>query len=436
MRSIFAFTGTMADAQHGALALQEAGALDAFVTTFAWQSNGRANHLINKLPSPLSEKILRQLGRRSINGIDPGLVHRFPWHELVRTLVSRAGSAVIADKVWDRMSHQFDEVVSRRYVPHAQAVHSFEYIALKTFERAKACGVARVLHLPSLDSRAFQEIKAREKHAWPDLISKNDSYFDARFEQRQERRQREIELADLIITNSSLTARSHIKAGANADKVFAVPLAAPSCIADIKDLDQRRPLKVLWAGNFSLGKGAHYALEAWRQLDAGPFATLDVYGSVQVPERLLKSAGDTVKFHGSVPQSHLFKAYMNADVLFFPTLSDGFGLVVAEAMAHGLPVITTDQAGAADLVTPMNGMTVQAASSAALTDALRWCLDNRDLLAGMRHHALATAKGRQWQDYRQDLIATLDRGLRQAGYSPEYGHIARSPADSGGIPNA
>ena len=103
---------------------------------------------------------------------------------------------------------------------------------------------------------------------------------------------------------------------------------------------------------------------------------------LNLSDRFLESKMEAVVFHGSVPRTTLFNAYEDADVLVFPTLSDGFGMVVAEAMAHGLPVITTDQAGAAVLVTADNGLIVPAADPKSLADALRWCLDNRDRLAG------------------------------------------------------
>ncbi len=41
----------------------------------------------------------------------------------------------------------------------------------------------------------------------------------------------------------------------------------------------------------------------------------------------------------------------------------------------------------------------------------------------MRFHALETARGRQWSDFRRDLIVALDKGLRQAGYSPAFKHL-------------
>jgi glycosyltransferase involved in cell wall biosynthesis len=185
---------------------------------------------------------------------------------------------------------------------------------------------------------------------------------------------------------------------------------------------------VLWAGTFSLRKGAHYLLDAWRLLGAGSNVRLHVYGQPQLPRQQSAQASDSITFHGSVAHPVLFAAYRSADVLVFPTLSDGFGQVVTEAMAHALPVITTDRAGAADLVSPDNGLIVPAADARALADALQWCLDNRERLRAMRHHALSTARRRQWPDYRGDLIAALEKGLRRAGYSPSFHTAATSMA--------
>jgi hypothetical protein len=99
--------------------------------------------------------------------------------EGLRTAASKAGtSPVLVDRLWDRMSHSFDALVARCYVPRAQAVQTFEYTALASFERAKAEGVARILHLPSLDSLQFETIQRRERCQWPELIGEHDTYFD------------------------------------------------------------------------------------------------------------------------------------------------------------------------------------------------------------------------------------------------------------------
>jgi glycosyltransferase involved in cell wall biosynthesis len=421
LRTILSYPGNMAHAQNVALAMLEAGILDCFVTGCDWRARTGVGRGLAQLSRKLARPLHRHAARKAIKSIPPNFVHTFPLGETARVAASAIVSdPILADRIWDWSSHRFDAHVARRYVPRTQVIQAFEYTALSSFERAAQLGVARVLHLPSLDSRCFEEIQRREKQDWPELVSPTDAYFDAKFERRYARRRAEIELADVVVANSSLTARSHIAAGADPAKVCPVPLGAPPPVKAIMDDDKRRKrqLVVVWAGSFSLRKGAHYIAAAWRRLKPGAAARLDIYGKVTVPERVLAGLGEEVRLQGAKPQSELFAAYESADILVFPTLSDGFGMVVAEAFAHGLPVITTDQAGASDLVTPDNGLIVPAADEGALAVALLWCLDNRDRLLEMRHHALETARKRQWLHFRRDLLAVLTSGLARAGYSP------------------
>jgi glycosyltransferase involved in cell wall biosynthesis len=416
----------MAHAQQIARAIFDSGCLEAYVTGFAWRPEGPMASMLGRLPFGSARRLRRQLRRRSIDQVSAQFVHSYPFWEIARTIaVTFVRNPVVSDLLWDRMSRSFDALVASRYVPRVEIVQAFEYTALAAFKRAKQLGVARVLHLPSLDSRRSEEMGRREKSRWPELMGAQDDYFDAKFERRYARRCHEIALADVIITNSTLTAQSHICAGADPAKVFAVPLGAPPAIAhlDARPRVTSRPLKVLWAGSFSLRKGAHYLLAGWKQLSAGKAAQIEIYGEDSLPAGL-RADVEGLFFHGSIPQYELFEAYETADVLVFPTLSDGFGMVVAEAFAHGLPVITTDQAGAADMVTPDNGIIVPAADPAALAGALQWCLDNRDRLAAMRFHALDTARRRQWSDFRRDLVVAMNTGLQRAGYTQQYKNLA------------
>lgn len=328
MRTVFAYPGNMTDAQNAGLALWEAGALGAFVTTTAYCSDGPLGRMVHMLPTRLSQRIERQLLRRSIPDVPPDLVRSYPVWEIARTFAQKVGAnPSLVDAIWDFASQRFDAHVARKYVPNSEAVCCFEYTALATFKAAKSQGRACILHLPALDNAAFNAIWRRERELWSDIVDQSDNYFEARFTKRQERRAQEIALADVIICNSSLTARSHIEGGADPAKTFAVPLGAPPPIAEVaNDTGRvRRPLRVLYAGPFSLRKGAHYLLQAWRKLEAGPHANLDVYGALTLPQRLTASGTDGIVFHGSVPRQTLFTAYEQADVLVFPTLSDGFG---------------------------------------------------------------------------------------------------------------
>ena len=153
-----------------------------------------------------------------------------------------------------------------------------------------------------------------------------------------------------------------------------------------------------------------------RSAGLGRYAQLHVFGRVVLPDRVLQPPLTGVEFHGSVPQAELLTHYGRADALIFPTLYDGFGMVATEAWSRGLPVITTDRAGAADLLRPgINGLLVRPADAASIAETVTWCLAHRSELRAMREPALATAAAWQWSDYRRLHAAHL----RSAGiYGP------------------
>ncbi|HZT88950.1 MAG TPA: glycosyltransferase family 4 protein [Stellaceae bacterium] len=422
---VVSYPGIFMHAQQAARAFHERGALASFVTGVVIDQDGTLARLARRLPCRLGERVRRECGRRFITEVPRERVVSYPWLETARAALARYGrNPIYADIVWDAMSHRFDAAVARRHFDGASAVHAFEYTAEYSFLEARRRGLARILALPSLDNRETREIRERETARFPELRTRHDRHFERHFARRQARRSSEIELADLIIANSEVTRRSHIHAGTNPDKIVALPLAAPPPMARVtKPPDAvRGPLTVVWAGNFSLGKGAHYFLDAWRGVAAtGAAATARVFGRIAIPERLLRPLSPGLQLMGAVTQPELLAAFEAADVLVFPTLADGFGAVVTEAFSRGLPVITTERAGACELVERgRNGLIVPAADASALRDALCWCLDNRRALYEMRFAALATARRWQWPDYRRRLIDLVATKLRGAGYEVTF----------------
>jgi glycosyltransferase involved in cell wall biosynthesis len=408
----------MEHAEQAALSLFEANRLLAYVTSFAYREDSAVGRLAGALPGRWRERALTELGRRQVRGLPADKVATVPGWEVVRTLMQRAGVGEIAvDRIWDIGSHHFDRAVARRFVPRSGGVAAFEYTALESFRRAGELGLPRVLHVPSLENRGYLELVRRERAQFPELRRESDAHFDGLFEARQARREVELQLADLVIANSSLTKATHVSAGTSAGKIEVVPLAAPEPIAEALERPMADPLTVLWSGSFIVRTGAHLLLEAWRRLAAGPHARLQVFGRVDLPQRLLATAPDGIAFMGSVPRERMLRAYESADVLVFPTLSDGWGLCVTEALSRGVPVITTDKAGAADLIRDgQNGRIVEAGDIEALRAALQWCLDERAALNAMRPAALESARRRQWSDFRVDHRAAIDRGLARSGF--------------------
>jgi glycosyltransferase involved in cell wall biosynthesis len=108
-----------------------------------------------------------------------------------------------------------------------------------------------------------------------------------------------------------------------------------------------------------------------------------------------------------------------AHALIFPTLCDGFGLVVNEAFSQGLPVVTTRRAGAADLVREgENGWLIEAGDAGAIAAVIERLEGDRGGLAALRPAALRTAAGWQWHDYRRRIREVLEQAVATPGAGP------------------
>lgn len=188
-----------------------------------------------------------------------------------------------------------------------------------------------------------------------------------------------------------------------------VPLGCPAPVSTpAAGLTAKKGLQFVYSGPVSVRKGAHILLESWKALSPGASSELHFYGVVTVPTRVVDHAGEGVVFHGSVSRAEMVRAYQEASVLVFPTLCDGFGMVAAEALAHGVPVITTPNAGAADLIVEgRNGFLVPPGDTAALAERMQWCLDHPQDLLAMRGYALASAARWSWSDFRAEFRKQL-----------------------------
>jgi glycosyltransferase involved in cell wall biosynthesis len=123
-----------------------------------------------------------------------------------------------------------------------------------------------------------------------------------------------------------------------------------------------------------------------------------------IPE--LQSLGRPVVHEPGVSDRRMAESLMQARCLVFPTLHEGFGLPVAEALSHGVPVITSDFGSMRELADGNGGLLVDPEDFAALADALRAMLVDEGLHARLVAEA-AARPNRTWVDYADDLWETL-----------------------------
>ncbi len=421
MKIVLAHPGIGPFVQQTARSLLEAGLLHSFWTTFADQPEARWRRTLVRFASAVSIDLDRELDRRAVKEVPLSIVQTTPYWEVARTLLTRMGvDPRIVDTVWERETLSFDRRVAERGLNGVEGIYGYEFSALASFNEAKRRGLARIYEVPSPAHGYVQSLIQHEIEQFPELDDGKRKYFIARQAQRSDRQRQEWALADVVIANSKFTRDSYARAGLDTGKVRIIPLGAPPISeASIERNDSNsEPLRVLWVGTFSIRKGAHYLLDAWRRLTAPNCAVLKIFGANELPRRLTSNLPDSIHLSPSIPHATLVEHYHSADVLIFPTLCDGFGMVVTEAFAHGLPVITTRRAGAADLVNHgHNGLIIRAGDTSAIAEALEWCLSHRMELKAMRGAALNTAKAAQWSDFRQALASHVVDGLREVGYA-------------------
>ena len=83
---------------------------------------------------------------------------------------------------------------------------------------------------------------------------------------------------------------------------------------------------------------------------------------------------------GTRPFSELYKIYSQASVFVLPTIEDGFGNVIVEAMACGVPVIATTNCGAADIITDgVDGFIIPIRDIRALRDKIIFLYENPEI---------------------------------------------------------
>jgi len=138
-----------------------------------------------------------------------------------------------------------------------------------------------------------------------------------------------------------------------------------------------RPFTIVHTGGLSLRKGAPYLLEAFRLIRKEvPNAVLRVKRNLRndVVDIVRRNADLPIEWSGYMDFPEHVRHYQTSDLLLFPSIEDGWGLVVAEALACGLPVITTPNTGASDLIrSGVNGEVVPIRDPQALSQAaLKW----------------------------------------------------------------
>jgi hypothetical protein len=305
----------------------------------------------------------------------------------------------------------FARTVSRFRLPAHEVFFGYSYASLEMLEVEKQRGKFTLLDQIDPGAMEFQLV-IEEMKKYPEVAGEPPAFPSAHFD----RARREWKLADVIIVNSEWSRDALISDGADPAKIEVLPLAYEISAPEKNQKteaknpgDDLQPLTVLFLGQVNVRKGIHHLVEAARLLEREPVRFV-VAGSLDIRREFIAIAPKNIRWHGPVPRSEAGKLYGQADVFVLPTLSDGFAITQLEALAHGLPVITTPNCGRV-VKNGETGFIVPARDPQALAEAIMRFVRERSLVAAMRFHCLEAVKTFSIGTFGQRLIRIINEGM-------------------------
>jgi alpha-maltose-1-phosphate synthase len=380
------------------LAFDRAGMLSEFWTTISWNPKSPVNRV---LPPSLRELFSRRSFPESVRP----RTHTAPLREALRLFAGGAGFSSRHETgafSIDAVFRALDKTVADhlRKIDNIRAVYAYEDGALESFRAARDRTLQRIYDLPigywRVGQRVFAEEAEREPEWAPTLTGTLDSA------EKLARKDDELRMATRVIVASTFTKQTLAESPCTA-KIDIVPYGAPPAIAG----DIAKPsgkLKVLFAGSLGQRKGLSYLLKAIDLLKSKLELTL-LGRKASAGCAPLESAVRKHRWLPSLSHDAVLREMHRHDVLVLPSLFEGFGLVILEAMAQGTPVIATEHTAGPDIIkNGVDGFVVPLRSAETIAEKLDLLARDREGLIAMKSAAQRRAGSFQWESYRDGIV--------------------------------
>jgi len=289
-----------------------------------------------------------------------------------------------------------------RHIAQADLFHVWVGYGSQSLRRAKAQGMTTVVQVvsshPNFQNRLMREEFARWGQTWP--------VWDAGLA----RMLREIDQADYILIPSDFVRESFLAEGIPESKLIQAPFGVDVSRFTPAKTSEARPFRVVFVGQVGLRKGVPYLLEAWKRLGWRD-AELWLVG------RVLPEIKEVLKTYAELPGVRIVgfsgapaTAYQQADIFVLPSIEEGSALVTYEAMACGLPVVTTPNAGSV-VRDGVEGFIVSIRDPDALAERIDQLRSDADLRREMGYAARTRATQFTWE-IRGETLARYYSSLR------------------------
>jgi alpha-maltose-1-phosphate synthase len=366
------------------------GCLGRFWTGLAYVPNSALGRCVRLLPA----NCRRALANRRLDGVRAKSVRTKPSLEMRAIHRLRAGED--DQRVMFERNRAFQGLIPRREFTSCDAVVGFDTSSWILAERASAMPRPFLLDQSIGHALSYQAMSRSLRRKHPEWVED----FPERFRDLLDAEVKEHRLASKIIAASSFTRRTLIENGVSAEKILVNPYGVDlNAFSPISGRDSSRPLRFIFLGSVNARKGVPLLLDAWRNLTPSS-AELWLVGPLADRNARLIPPLPGLRILGKRPHHALPGLLRQCDVLVLPSYFEGFGLVLLEALAAGLPIIATDSTAAPDLITQgVEGYVIPVGDQDALQTALERFVSSRAELAPMSQAARRCAERYSWNAY-------------------------------------
>ena len=292
------------------------------------------------------------------------------------------------------LRHQVDAVVG--YDDYSSVLFTELERRAPQILRILDVSAANVLYMRGIYERDMQlqpsfadRLRAERQIVWdPDTIA---------------RTKKELQSAQLFLAPSRFVADSLRYSGVRESQIhlchYGVDVRAFPCKTYPDYAVLRRPLRCIYVGGVKELKGIAWLLQAFAEIPPEQ-AELTVIGAFDPAAKDTAPFRDRVTFTGHILHSEIPKLLTEADVFVFPSLGDSFALAVMEAAACGLPLIVSDNTGAAECMqNGVEGFVIPIQSADAIREKVRFFIDHPNRIEPMGRAARAMAEQHSWDVY-------------------------------------
>lgn len=383
--------------------LAKQGLLSAFYTCIAVFEETFIFKLLKKSP-------FKEFTKRSFSNEVKEYTFTKPLAEIVRVfslkfglkkLVKHETGAYSVDAIY----HGIDNYVAKK-INNQDAVYAYEDGALNSFLAAKNKKVVCMYDLPIGYWRSMRQLLENERINRPGWADTLTGFKDS--DKKLQRKDDELAAADHIFVASTFTKKTLELYPGKLGQIHVVPYGFPPVFEErIYEKTEGRKIKLLFIGGLSQRKGIANVFEAVD--DFKEFFSLTVVGKkasdncVPLNENLTKH-----NYIPSLPYNEILKLMREHDVFVFPSLFEGYGLVISEAMSQGTPVIATDRTCAADFIEDnKNGWMVEAGNTKSLKEKLQYIIDNPNVIESVGRAGAETARMRPSAMYGEEMVKVI-----------------------------